>query len=192
MPEIKLFHFVNNFGAQTKTTIKAATGEKIYFNGAEVNQIVTKIGQYLTINKKGTRWYFIDGNIDLTLGLEAPHFVGDPGEPVFKSGFSNAGLPRAPLSFKKDFSKNIVYLSGNVERATLPAGSGQYIFTIPTLYKPSGTGDFTIHICYVLGPATKDYASVFVDKTTGDILAYSTTALTNPIFCLDGIFWFTD
>lgn len=124
MPNIKFFHFVNNFGAQKQTTIKAATGEKIYFNGSEVDQISFSMSGYLTINKKGTRWYFIDGNI-----IEYKRFVGDPGEPALQNSWLDPGIT---IFFRKDFSENKVHINGIVTKNSYN-GSNQIIFTMPSV-----------------------------------------------------------
>lgn len=180
MPNLKLFHFVNNFGLQTQTTIKAATGELIYFNGAEVNQIVLKMGEYLTINKKGSRWYFVEGNIQ---SIESKRIIGGVGEPAFQDGFSST--PDTAF-FCKDFYKKLFYLGGRVVNASILGGGGKVIFTSP--YIPSKdraqivlaehTGGFSFVSIYLL--------------TTGDCIVYSGTTLTNATIYLDGVCFFID
>lgn len=132
MPSLKLFHFVNNFGLQTQTTIKAAIGELIYFNGAEVNQIVLNMGEYLTLNKKGTRWYFVDSNIFVKSGLENRHYVGSVGEPIFKNSWSGSN----DISFRKDFHTGRVEIEGGCQKTTY-TGAFEEVFRLPSGYIPS-------------------------------------------------------
>lgn len=138
MPNLKLFHFVNNFGLQTQTTIKAAIGELIYFNGAEVNQIVLKMGEYLTLNKKGSRWYFVDGNVEIGIGMGMgiKHYIGTVGEPVFLSGWVNKGLGSFDnLYFRKDSSKNRLYVNGVIKKTW--NGSFDNVFSLPIGFRPT-------------------------------------------------------
>ena len=134
MPNLKLFHFVNNFGLQTQTTIKAAIGELIYFNGAEVNQIVLNMGEYLTLNKKGTRWYFVDGNVEIGVGIK--HYIGTVGEPVFMGGWVNIGLGSFDnLYFRKDSSKNRLYVNGAIKKTW--NGGFDNVFSLPIGFRPT-------------------------------------------------------
>lgn len=126
MPNFKLFHFVKNFGLNT-ATIKAAIGELIYFNGAAVNQIELNIGEYLTLTKKGSIWYFVNGNV----GSEIERTVGDLGQPSFQNSWS----AYSQLSFKKDYMKRRVYLSGIIKKINY-TGASEIIFTLPSGYSP--------------------------------------------------------
>lgn len=143
MPNLKLFHFVNNFGLQTQTTIKAATGELIYFNGAEVNQIVLKMSEYLTLNKKGSRWYFVDGNVETQKGLTI-HRVGDAGEPAYQNSWIPLGFPGSNLRFRRDISTNMIHFSGGIYKGTY-TGATEEIFTLPLGYRPARDVFYTIN-----------------------------------------------
>lgn len=180
MPNLKLFHFVNNFGLQTQTTIKAATGELIYFNGAEVNQIVLKMGEYLTINKKGSRWYFVEGNIQ---SIESKRIIGGVGEPAFQDGFSST--PDTAF-FCKDFYKKLFYLGGRVVNASILGGVGKIIFTSP--YIPTKERAKVVPASHAAGLV---FLYIYL-LTTGDVFVYSDTTLTSPVIYLDGVCFFLD
>ena len=191
MPNLKLFHFVNNFGLQTQTTIKAAIGELIYFNGAEVNQIVLNMGEYLTLNKKGTRWYFVDGNVGL-LDRGTDNFVGDPGNPIFLNMWSNdPAMVRRRVSFRKDFFTKVVTFSGVVYKASLAAGGGVPIFTLPGGYRPGNTwdtNDYSVFMVPHIGIVTPpEYCEIYVSRSTGEVIAYTRNAITSPYLALDSV-----
>ncbi len=67
--------------------------------------------------------------------LEAPHFVGDGGQPGFEEGWHNSPA-EGPFSFGRvEFYKDhegIVHLEGAGE-----AGSGPIIFTLPSGFRPA-------------------------------------------------------
>jgi hypothetical protein len=56
-PEMRPMEFVTNRGSQINAVIKAQTGEKIYFEGGEVNEVYMRSLQYLRLTKKGSRIY---------------------------------------------------------------------------------------------------------------------------------------
>jgi len=185
MPNLKLFHFVNNFGLQTQTTIKAAIGELIYFNGAEVNQIVLKMGEYLTINKKGSRWYFVEGNIQ---SIEPEHIVGGVGEPAFQNMWGSSPSPYI-VSFRKDIYKKIVYLSGILTK-TAYNGSSEFVWTLPIGYRPNRSVDlYTIENSVNVRPINISIQS------TGNVNILSPTGIipaANYRISIDGFYFFTD
>lgn len=185
MPSIKIFHFINNFGLQTQTTIKAAIGELIYFNGAEVNQIILKMGDYLTISKKNNRWYFVEGNIQ---SVETEHIIGGVGEPAFKNMWGSAASPTI-ASFRKDMYKKIVHLSGIV-RKPFYNGALEVVWTLPIGYRPNRTISFsTIEIS-----SPSAYPIFFKIESTGDVSIYSSVIITPFMYyiSMDGRYFFTD
>lgn len=192
MPNLKLFHFVNNFGLQTETTIKAATGELIYFNGAEVNQIVLKMGEYLTINKKGSRWYFVDSNVETQKGL-TKHKVGDVGEPAYQNSWTDGtGLGVESFIFRRDISKNQILLSG-VIRNTTYTGVNETVFTLPLGYRPAKNTVFVIQGEF--GSVSGKSFEIFIHSATGYFTINGITAVVPPDICLvgfDGYSFFTD
>lgn len=186
MPELKLFHFVNNFGAQTQTTVKAATGELIYFNGAEVNQIVLKIGEYLTINKKGTRWYFVDSNLAIK---ESKRYVGTVGEPAFQNLWE-AELSTEPF-FRKYLAYNEVCFGGGFIKFTY-TGASETIYTLPTDYWPLKDVHWLIN-GFVAGSIRQFLVSVFaVNGNVAIVVVGSPFASSATEFSMNSFSYFVD
>lgn len=187
IPELGLFHFVNNRGLQTATIIKAQPMELIYFNGAEVNQIALSMGGTLTLTKKGSRWYFVDGNV-----IEPKRYVGTAGEPAFSGTWGNytTGI-QEPVGFRKDWSKNIVYLFGNAYNptGTIPANSGLSIFTLPVGYRPNYD---SVVVRTLNERSTFHLIAIYVSSDGGVSVRTDTTTIIGPLVSLSGSYFFTD
>lgn len=188
MPNLKLFHFVNNFGLQTQTTIKAATGELIYFNGAEVNQIVLKMGEYLTLNKKGSRWYFVDGNIVTVIPPQEPkRFVGNPGEPPFVGGWTNAPGDYNKCYFRKNSLENKVSIGGYIYHIPVLTPAVNLIWEMPATYFP------TLDVLFTTKERLGDISMyITIDKFGRVSISPKTNIITDSFVSLEGLYYFTD
>jgi hypothetical protein len=68
-----------------------------------------------------------------TTRLEAPHIVGQPGEPIFEGGCGNfSPTDITPISFYKD-PTGVVHLRGYASECDIPSGP---IFTLPAGFRP--------------------------------------------------------
>lgn len=69
------------------------------------------------------------------------HYVGDPGEPAFETGWENYSASPveqsswSPCSFRKDPS-GLVMLRGLVKNGTTGSGTTTPVFTLPMGYRP--------------------------------------------------------
>jgi hypothetical protein len=111
--------------------------------------------------------------------LEAPHFVGDGGQPGFEEGWHNIGTEGSPLTYGRvEFYKDhegIVHLEGVAK-----SGEGPFVFTLPSGFRPASgqTRAFgTIGGVYVFGGST----SIEGLDLSGKVYALS------PTVVLDGI-----
>lgn len=117
-----------------KNAVTTAKIKKKAITGAKVN--FAKLG---TVPSATTATTASTATVANSLSpLEAPHFVGDSGQPGFENGASNfpgaEGINFGRASFYKDH-EGIVHLEGVVA-----TGSGSVIFTLPSGFRPpSGT-----------------------------------------------------
>jgi hypothetical protein len=107
---------------------------------------------------------------------EAYHRVGEPGEPIFRNGFSNVGFGYAPASFYKD-REGIVHLRGLVRSPDENAFTGPFV--LPDGYWPCA--EETLNFPVV---ATGHTAQLEVG-TGGSIITRSYAA--NTDLWLDGV-----
>jgi hypothetical protein len=60
VPDGKGFLIVHDGGNQINVKVKAATGEIIRFNGADVNYILLAKGEWVKVIKRGAKWYITE------------------------------------------------------------------------------------------------------------------------------------
>lgn len=132
------------------------------------------------------------GDVDFAnlkpVGLEDEHIVGGVGEPAFQNMWSSSIAPYT-VTFRKDFHKKIVYLSGMLKKIAYD-GSSEFVWTLPIGYRPNRSVSFyTIENSVTVRPIDISIHS------TGDVNILSPTGIIpagNYGINIDGFYFFTD
>lgn len=165
----------------------AGNGNPLTFSdGTLVNALINK--KILFAN--GTSG---SGSVDFSdlkpVGMEDRHIVGATGEPAFQNSWGNVGGSVAQVSFRKDFSKKIIYLEGEIIKSgpSLLAGVPSVFWTFPTDFITAKDRYFSVN------SDVGDYPVIITIRTDGNISAVSNTTVSSGInLTLDGIYYFTD
>lgn len=130
---------------------------------------------------------------DLKLtGWGPKHLVGASGEPSFSSGWGNK-TGWSPLSFRRNYSTNQVYVEGIIEKASWD-GSVSNLFMFPSGdYIPSSPG-VSVNCVIYASTTTTSYVGTFnINVSTGNVSVQlnSTIAATTVTLSIFGINYLT-
>jgi len=132
----------------------------------------------------------VDFNALKITGWGNRHFVGDTGEPGFLNSWGNE-LGWTPLSFRKNFSTNEVFIEGAIEKATWN-GSPNNLFVITSGYSPPSPG-VAQYFPIIASTSTGSLPAIFIIAVggTASVQLYSTIVATTVSLTIHGIKYFS-